>query len=93
MMMDDALTGPGLGVRVGEPIGEATGGYGNVREYTMPYSHVYFQVSTEYIPPVRGQVVQTLMPQIPVGLSSRDIRLGIDPFSAWLATLGEGRGK
>ncbi len=86
-LMVEALTGPGLGVRVGQPMGEATGGWGDVQEYELPYSHVYFQVSTRFIHPVKGPLLPTLKPQIPLALTAADLRQGINPVARWLRTL------
>lgn len=87
MWLSDALTGPGLGVRVGTTIGEPTGGCGNVTMYETPVFHVPFQVSTVCYPPIKGATTATLPAQIPLPVTVRDIQRGVDPVARWLASL------
>lgn len=87
MWLADALTGPGLGVRVGSAIGEPTGGWGNVAEYVTPVLHIPFQVSKQYMAPIKGSLQATLPAQIPLPLTPKDIQRGLNPVARWLATL------
>ena len=87
MLLDDALTGPGLGVRVGTTIGEATAGYGDVRANVTPVLHVPFQVSEKWIKQIKGKVRTTLLAQIPLPLTVTDIQQGTNPVARWLSTL------
>lgn len=87
MQMDDALTGPGLGVRVGEPVGEATGGWGNVAVYRTPVLHITFQVSRTYVPPIKGRLQPTLQPEVPLPLTLKDLQDGTNPVARWLGLL------
>ncbi len=87
MMMADALTGPGLGVRVGSTIGEATAGWGNVALYVTPVLHVAFQVSSNWVSAIKGKARATLPAQIPLNLTVGDIQHGTNPVVQWLATL------
>lgn len=86
-MMTLALTGPGLGVRVGQPIGESTAGYGNVVRYETPNLHIMFQVPERYFPPLKGPVRMTLRPEIPMPLTARDVQRGVNPLLRWLQSL------
>ncbi len=87
MWLADALTGPGLGVRVGSTIGEPTAGYGNVAEYETPVLHVYFQVSKEWLPTIKGKAQPNLPAQMPLNLTVSDVQHGVNPVARWLATL------
>ena len=87
MWLADALTGPGLGVRVGSTIGEPTAGYGNIAEYETPVLHVFLQVSKQWWPTIKGKAASTLPAQIPLNLTVADVQHGVNPVTRWLATL------
>jgi hypothetical protein len=87
MWLSDALTGPGLGVRVGSAVGESTAGYGNVAEYQTPVLHVYLQVSKQWYATIKGKAEATLPAEIPLDLTVEDVQHGVNPVARWLATL------
>jgi len=87
MWLSEALTGPGLGVRVGSAVGEPTSGYGNPAEYRTPLLHVYFQVSTQWLPAFKRVAQPTLKAQIPLNLTVADVQHAANPVARWLATL------
>lgn len=87
MWLSDALTGPGLGTRVGMAIGEPTAGYGNGKQYVTPVFHVPFQVSQVFFPPPKGPPQTDLPAQIQLPVTVADLQQGVNPVARWLGTL------
>ncbi len=87
MWFADALTGPGLGARVGTAIGEPTAGYGNVKQYVTPEFHVPFQVSQVFFPPPKGPPQPDLPAQVQLPVTVADVQQGVNPVAHWLGTL------
>jgi len=87
MWFTQALTGPGLGERVGTTIGEPTSGCGNVKAYTTPEFRIPFQVSQYCYAAIKGQARRTLPAQVPLALTVRDVEHGVNPVQLWLAAL------
>ncbi len=88
MLLDAALTGPGRGIRVGEPVGEATAGWGSAGCQPLPESGICAAVSGSYVQVLPGPVLPMLRPAIPLGLTVADVQRGIDPVARWLHRLG-----
>jgi uncharacterized protein (TIGR03437 family) len=65
-------------------IGQASGGavtsYGNIVELTLPNSGLVVSCSTEYFPGYYGYTGDSLLPTLPLGMSSADYFARYDPF-------------